>query len=102
MTVLLEDTLIRLQGPCGVEEAETLTSLLQSQPDAVVDVSACTALHGAVLQVMLAFGPSIIGEPNDAFLRDHLLPALAARQGRKADTSAGFERLSAPVQGVQE
>ena len=78
MTVRLDGNLIRLEGPCRVEEAEVLVGLLQAEVRAV-DVSRCQALHSAVAQVLLAFAPPLIGEPDDPFLRDLLLPALGTQ-----------------------
>lgn len=101
MTILLDDTIIRLQGVCRVEEAETLTALLQGNPGAGVDLSACTGLHAAVLQVMLAFGPAVFGEPDDTFLRS-LLPSLAARPPTGTSEAAAFTRSNVPVHRLEE
>ncbi len=101
MTILLDDTIIRLQGLCRVEEAETLTALLQSNPGAALDVSACTGLHAAVLQVMLAFGPAVVGESDDTFLRS-LLPSLTARPAAGAGEAAAFTLSNMPVEGLEE
>lgn len=101
MTILLDDTIIRLQGACRVEEAETLTALLQSNPGAAVDVSTCTGLHAAVLQVMLAFGPAVVGEPDDSFLR-RLLPSLAARPAAGSSEATAFISSNVPVHRLEE
>ena len=76
MTVARDGDIIRLQGVCRVEDAEPLTVLLQCICDSTLDVSACEGLHAAVVQVILAFRPKIIGLSKDGFLRDWLLPAL--------------------------
>jgi hypothetical protein len=76
MTVRLIDEIIVLEGDCYVEEAETLTVLLQTA-DRVVDLNGCRMLHGAVLQVLLAFAPAISGEPGDPFLKALVAPALS-------------------------
>ncbi|MEP9353436.1 hypothetical protein ABLE93_07555 [Xanthobacter sp. KR7-65] len=89
MTIAFADGIIRLEGPCRVEEAETLTLLLQSNGEAAVDVSACNQMHSAVVQVLLAFQPDVIGTPADAFMRDHLLPALADRRRREQAGALG-------------
>jgi hypothetical protein len=62
------DGVIVLAGECPVEDAETLLRLLQVQPEGPVDWSACTRLHTAVLQVLLAAAPSVRGECGDAFV----------------------------------
>ncbi|RAK57547.1 hypothetical protein [Phenylobacterium deserti] len=75
MTVRLDGEIVRLEGPCRVEEAETLVALLQAG-ERGVDLSRCQSVHGAVVQVLVAFAPRLVGEPDDQFLRDLLLPAL--------------------------
>ena len=83
MTVIRDGDVVRLVGLCRVEDAEPLTALLQGVSDSTLDLSACEGLHAAVLQAILAFRPTIVGIPDDAFLRDHLLPAIAGeRQAR--------------------
>lgn len=85
MTVFLDDDRIRLQGRCPVEDAEPLVALLQGHSAAAVDLSACEGVHAAVVQALLAFHPDIVGTPDDAFIRDMLLPALAhARRSGEA------------------
>ena len=82
MTVRLDGTVIRLEGVCHLEDAEALTVVLQTRETRVVDLSACEALHGAVVQAILALRPRLAGTPASPFLRDLLLPALVAeRQG---------------------
>ena len=78
MTVRLDGTVIRLEGPCRVEDAEALTILLQAGNASTVDFTTCQSLHGAVVQALLAFRPAIAGTPGAPFLRDLLLPILSA------------------------
>jgi hypothetical protein len=80
MTVVRDGDLVRLVGLCRVEDAEPLTALLQGAFDSTLDLSACEGLHAAVLQAILAFRPKLVGVPGDAFLRDHLLPAIAGER----------------------
>jgi hypothetical protein len=63
-----DDGVIVLDGECPVEDAEKLLELLQAQPNGPVDWSACTRLHTAVLQVLMAAAPSVRGECGDAFV----------------------------------
>ena len=77
MTVRLDGDVIRLEGRCHLEEAEALTALLQAGGTPTLDLSACEALHGAVVQAILAFRPRLTGTPASPFLRDLLFPALA-------------------------
>lgn len=64
------DGVIVLAGECGAEDAETLLEHLQAQPAGPVDWSACTRLHAAVLQVLMAAAPTIRGACGDAFVRE--------------------------------
>jgi hypothetical protein len=54
---------ILLEGECAHEEAEQLLQLLLSTPGAVVDWRACTSAHSAVIQVLLAAMPPMLGPP---------------------------------------
>lgn len=84
MTVSRDGSVVRLREVCRVEDAETLTALLQDICDSTLDLTACKGLHAAVVQVLLAFRPKIVGEPDDPFLRDWLLPALIGERAPDA------------------
>lgn len=68
MTVTLTATLATLSGTVDADDALDLGGWLQQTPDAVVDLSACTTLHGAALQCLLAFEPHLAAPPADPFL----------------------------------
>lgn len=69
MTVRHVSGLIFLEGDCRVEEAELLLQALAEAPGAIVDWSACTRLHTAVVQVILATQPHVRGRCGDAWLQ---------------------------------
>ena len=70
MTVRLNsDGVILLAGACPVEDAETLLEHLQARREGPVDWSGCTALHTAVLQILMAAKPKLLGECGDEFVR---------------------------------
>lgn len=75
MTVRLDGDLIRLEGACGLEEAEILVSLLQQAHGQAVDLSQARQLHAAVAQALLALAPPCAALPDEPFLRDLLAPA---------------------------
>ncbi|AWN47055.1 hypothetical protein DK419_12645 [Methylobacterium terrae] len=77
MTVRREGDLIRLEGACPVEEAETLAALLLAGPDLAVEWSGCTFLHTAVVQVLLRLRPPLRGTCGDAFAARWLAPRLS-------------------------
>jgi hypothetical protein len=63
---------VLLEGVCPIEDADILLRRLSEDPDATVDWSDCKQAHTAVIQVMLAAAPKIIGAPADIFLREHV------------------------------
>jgi hypothetical protein len=76
MTVRFERDVIFLSGDCRVEDAEPLASLLSAQPVRRIDISQAAALHTAVVQILIAFEPELLGTPSDPFLRQWILPIL--------------------------
>ena len=60
----------------SVEEAEGLLEWLQGQKDPQVDLAACTHLHAANLQVLMAAQPSVSVWPTDEALAHWLHNAL--------------------------
>jgi len=50
----------------SVEDAEILLEWLQKKANAKVDLSGCTHLHPANLQVLMAAKPSVTAWPTDA------------------------------------
>jgi hypothetical protein len=60
----------------SVEEAEGLLEWLQNRSAAKVDLSACSHMHTANLQVLMTAKARITGWPKNAELRAWLEPAL--------------------------
>ena len=73
---------IVLEGECLNDEAEVLLQLLLSTPEAVVDWRLCTALHSAVIQVLLVAAPPMLGPPAGAALKRWVEPVIAAARGK--------------------
>ena len=63
----------------SVDEAEGLLEWLQKKPAARVDLAACTHLHPANLQVLMAAKSGVAVWPNDANLRSWLETALKSK-----------------------
>jgi hypothetical protein len=59
---------ILLEGDCPVEDAEMLLNALLASPRRQVDWRGCLRLHTAVLQIVLASHPSMIGPCGDPFV----------------------------------
>jgi hypothetical protein len=64
----LENGTIMLEGDCTMEEAEPLLQMFQDVPRPTLDWTACTQLHTAVLQVVLAARPALIGPCGDPWV----------------------------------
>ena len=80
MTVRFDNEgVIILAGECPVEDAETLLEQLQARRHGPVDWSGCTVLHTAVLQILMAARPKLLGECGDGFVRTWA--AIAPRDG---------------------
>jgi hypothetical protein len=73
---LAEDGRILLEGVCAIEEADALLRHLSERPEASVDLSGCEQAHTAVIQVLLAARPRIVGRPTEPFLVRHVAPSI--------------------------
>lgn len=71
---------IELTGDCR-EDAEPLLRLLLSSPGAAVDWRGCQGAGTAVVQVLMAARPALLGPPADVRLADWVAPALAPGAG---------------------
>jgi hypothetical protein len=61
----------------GVEEAEVLLAWLQLHPQPTLDLKACTHLHAALVQVLMAARIPVAAWPQDAALTAWLKSALS-------------------------
>jgi hypothetical protein len=85
MTISRNDEVIRLEGRCRLQEAETLLELVLANPGLHVDLSECTGMHAAVAQILIGSRAQVLGKPANPFLAERLLPHLNAA----APASAG-------------
>jgi hypothetical protein len=86
------DGAIELSGRCGVEDAEALQRQLLAAPRSTVEWSNCEQLHSAVIQVLLAGKPQVLGSPSNAFLRAHIAPLVQRAANRSApDRTSGHK-----------
>lgn len=74
----LEDAAL-FRDVVSVEEAERLLEWLQQHATPRIDLSACTHLHPANLQVLMAAGSRVDAWPAEPGLGDWLKTALPAR-----------------------
>ncbi len=76
MPIEFKRSRVLFRDEVSVEEAEGLLEWLQKRPAAKVDLSACSHMHTANLQVLMAAKASISGWPKNAELRVWLEPVL--------------------------
>lgn len=68
MSIEFNDNVALLQGIVSVEDAEPLLAWLTEGAERAVDLSACTHLHPANLQVLLATRVPVLARPADTTL----------------------------------
>ena len=76
MPIVFKKNRCVFQDEVSVEEAEGLLEWLQKKPTAKVDLSACSHLHTANLQVLMTAKSEISSWPKNVELRAWLEPAL--------------------------
>ncbi len=93
MSVRLDGDIIRLEGRCGVEEAERFLVLLQEAPGRRVDLAGVETLHTALVQIIMALRPQLIGECGDVFVREWILPPLATSSAGNGIDGQAFDKM---------
>jgi hypothetical protein len=73
---------IRLSGLCPIEDAEPLLRLLANDPAALVDWRGCEHAHAAIIQILLAARPKMLGPPGDLILEKHIAPLINGAEGQ--------------------
>lgn len=76
MSLELKQRVAHLSGHISADEAESLFGWVQSHPKGKVDLSECTHLHTACLQVLMATHQKISAWPADTALAAWLHSAL--------------------------
>lgn len=89
MPMELTETAAVLEGVCEVAEAEALLSWLQSHPQGRVDITRCAHLHTAILQVLMAAGPTLVGADGGTDARPWLALLRPAATDRQASARRG-------------
>jgi len=69
---------IELIGICSSDEGEVLLQHLLETPHMMVDWRGCESAHTAVIQVLMATRPRLLGPPAALLLEKWVQPALAA------------------------
>jgi hypothetical protein len=76
MPIEFKKNLAIFKDVISVEEADVLLNWLQNNLSGKVNLSSCTHLHPANLQVLMAAGANIVAWPNDKSLSGWLSTAL--------------------------
>ena len=61
MPINYQDSIAVLEGGCAIGEAEGLLAFLRGTKDATVEIGGLTHAHTAVLQVIVAVKPRVLG-----------------------------------------
>ena len=77
MTITVDANVATLSGRCGAEDAEPLLLALQDDQGLVVDLSAATRLHTAIVQILVALKPDVRGIRAHPLLQSFILPEAA-------------------------
>jgi len=68
MPLTITRTMARFEEVCTVEEALPLLEFLRSRKSAKADLSRCTYLHSALLQLLFIGKVKIVASPSDPLL----------------------------------
>jgi hypothetical protein len=85
MALIITATQARFEEVCTVEDALPLLEFLRNNNKPEVDLSACTWLHTALLQLLLTGSPRLTAPPVDPALARWVAPLLA-HGGRGQET----------------
>ncbi|MFL9826717.1 hypothetical protein [Rhodoplanes sp. SY1] len=76
MPLRFEGPNVVFEGACMVEEALGLAEHWRAEPPGTADLSACTYLHTALLQVIAVAAPTAVVAPADPLLARWIMPVL--------------------------
>ena len=92
---------IELEGTCSSDDAELLMQHLLATPNMTVDWRGCEAAHTAVVQVLMAARPKLLGPPATALLEKWVQPLLAATCANDAKSTDRRRQQARPDGGDQ-
>jgi hypothetical protein len=76
MALVFTATQVRFEEVCTVEDALPLLEFLKSTDTPEIDLSMCTWLHTALLQLLLTARPRMVASPADPALARWVAPLL--------------------------
>ena len=80
MPFIIAGDIALFEAVSAAEDATELADWLENQAQAKVDLHACTHLHAAVFQTLLAYRPSVIAASVDPFLSQWIMPYLTVSE----------------------
>jgi hypothetical protein len=82
MPLVFTGARVRFEEVCTVEDALPLLEFLKGSDAPEVDLSTCTYLHTALLQLLLAARPGMAAPPTDPALERWISPLLSGEPDR--------------------
>jgi hypothetical protein len=76
MSIEITENVIRIVGNAPVGDAEPLLAAILEEPVRPVDLNQAAHLHSAIIQILLALQPVIVGTPSFPFFGNAVLPLL--------------------------
>ncbi len=83
MPLVFTDNLVKFDEVCAVEDAMPLVEHLRGHPLTEIDLSTCSYMHTALLQLLLLTKPAIVAAPADPFLVRWVVPLLTQSEGAR-------------------
>jgi anti-anti-sigma regulatory factor len=83
MAIAYKKNTATFAGDISVEDAESLLEWLQKTPKARLDLAACTHLHAANLQVLMAARVAVAAWPLDTTLKSWLMASTGIHSEEK-------------------
>jgi hypothetical protein len=80
MPLKINKALVRFEDVCMVEEALPLLEFLKGRKSAKADLSRCTYVHSALLQLLFMGGVKIVALPSDPLLAGWIDRLLVGQQ----------------------
>jgi len=81
MSVEVVGNVIRITGNAPVGDAEPILAALHEDPSRGIDLAQAAHLHTAVIQLLLALRPPILGEPAYPLFVRHVVPLIDPGKG---------------------
>lgn len=82
MSVRIAGSVIYVEGIGAVGDAEPILAALQEDRTRTIDLRGAARLHSAIIQLLLAVRPAVVGTPADPSYVAYIVPVLDAGDDR--------------------